>query len=212
MKVKLTQDQIDGLVVVDRVADGAAVFGVGLNDVGFQTNIDGKHIWQYILWKNMLKRCFSEKEKQRQPTYQNVTCCNEWLSFANFFEWVNKEVGYNGKPVGFALDKDIIIKGNQAYSPDFCSFVPQAVNNLLTDHGAARGIYPVGVSFHKASGKFMTQLSCFGKIKHLGLYTTIESASLAYKESKEAQIKAVANQYRDMLSAATYESLMKWEI
>ena len=212
MKVKLTQAEIDGLVVVERVVVKASVFGIGFNDVGFQSSIDGKHIWQYDLWKSMLKRCFSEKEKQHYPTYKDVTCCDEWLSFSNFFEWVNKQVDYAGKPVGFELDKDIIVKGNKIYSPCLCSFVPQAVNSLLLDSGAARGIYPVGVTFDKHAGKFKAQLNCFGKLKYLGLYTTIEAASFAYKTAKEAQIKIVATQYKDVLSSDVYESLMTWEV
>jgi hypothetical protein len=212
MRLKLTQDQIDGLVSVERVVAKASVVGVGFNDVGFQTSIDGKAIWQYVLWKDMLKRCFDGKLKQRRPTYQNVTCCDEWLSFAKFLEWCNEEVDYAGHPVGFALDKDILVRGNQTYSPDTCSFVPQAVNNLLIDSGAIRGLYPVGVCFDKSRGKFQARLKCFGRQKHLGYYTTIESASFAYKTAKEAQIKIVATQYKDVLSPAVYNALMDWEI
>jgi hypothetical protein len=211
-KVKLTQDQIDGLVSVERVVTKPTVYGVGFNDVGFQTTIDRKDIWQYDLWKSMLRRCFNEGYKQRNPTYQNVTCCDEWLSFANFFEWVNKEVMYKGKPVGMQLDKDILVRDNQIYSPEPCSFVPTAVNSLLIDSGAARGDCPVGVCFHKHVGKYIARLKCFGKLKHLGYYTTPEAASFAYKTAKEAQIKIVATQYKDVLSSDVYESLMIWEI
>lgn len=212
MKVELTQGQINGLIGVERVVVKPTVFGVGLNDVAFQVRVDGKIVWQYQLWKNMLGRCFDAKFKQQRPTYEDVTCCNEWLSFANFFEWVNKEVEYKGKPVGFELDKDIIVKGNKIYSPDFCSFVPTAVNSLLTDRSAARGELPVGVCFDKGRGKFKACLNCFGRQKHLGYYTTIESASFAYKVAKEAQIKIVATQYKDVLSPAVFESLMNWEV
>ena len=209
-KFKLTQDQIDKWVTVDRIDVKPTVYGVGFNDVGFRTAIGGKHIWQYSLWTNMLKRCFDAKCKQLQPTYKNVTCCPEWLSFANFFEWVNKEVGYKGKPIGFALDKDILVKGNQIYSPDACSFVPHAVNSLLTASDAIRGGLPIGVCF--AEGKFKAQIRYFGVRTHLGFYNTQEEAFAAYKIAKEAQIKVVANQYRDVLKPAVYESLMNWEI
>ena len=212
MKLKLTQGQINGLIGVERVVVKPTVYGVGFNDVGFQVRVDGKLIWQYVLWKGMLERCFNEDYKQSRPTYKDVTCCDEWLSFANFLEWLNKQVGYAGKPVGFALDKDIIVKGNQTYSPDTCSFVPTAVNLLLTDHGAARGICPVGVYFAKNLGKYKAHLRCFGKLKHLGYYTTIEAASFAYKTAKEAQIKIVATQYKDVLSSDVYESLMTWGV
>jgi hypothetical protein len=211
-KVKLTQDQIDGLVVAERVSDGATVYGVGLSDVGFRVRVGGKVVWQYDLWKGVLRRSFDEKEKLRHPTYQNVTCCEEWLSFANFLEWCNKEVGYKGKPVGMQLDKDLIVKGNKVYSPDFCSFVPVEVNKLLTNHVNARGKYPIGVNFCKNSGKFKAQLACFGKNKSLGYYNTPEYAFAAYKIAKEAQIRVVALQHKDVLKPAVFESLMGWEI
>ena len=212
MKVELTQGQINGLIGVERVVVKATVYGVGFNDVAFQIKVDKKHIWQYQLWLSMMGRCFSEKFKQHRPTYEDVTCCDEWLSFANFLEWLNKEVEYKGKPEGMELDKDIIVKGNKTYSPDVCSLVPKAVNLLLLDSGATRGIYPVGVCFDKGRGKYIARLRCFGKMKHLGYYTTIESASFAYKIAKEAQIKIVATQYKDVLSPAVYESLMGWEV
>lgn len=211
-KLKLTQAEIDKLVSVDRVVAKGCVFGVGVNDVGFCVRFGNKDIWQYSLWASMLGRSFCGKYKDRFPTYQDVRVCDEWLSFANFFEWVNKEVGYSGKPEGMCLDKDLIIKGNKTYSPEFCSFVPTAVNKLLNDNGAGRGEYPVGVTFDKGRGKFRACLKCFGKLKHLGYYTTIESASFAYKTAKEAQIKIVATQYKDVLSPAAYKSLMNWEI
>ena len=211
-KLKLTQAEIDKLVVVDRVAVKPTGVGVGFNDVQFQIAINRKHIWQYQLWQNMLKRCFSKKFKQHRPSYEDVTCCDDWLSFANFFEWVNKEVGYKGKPVGFVLDKDILVKGNKIYSPEPCSYVPTAVNKLLTDRSNDRGEFPVGFYFDKRAGKFKVQFNCFGKSKHLGLYTTVEDAFSAYKVAKEAQIKVVALRHKDVLSPAAYESLMGWEV
>ena len=211
-KLKLTQAEIDKLVSVDRVVVKPTGVGVGFNDVQFQIRVDRKLIWQYHLWASMLERSFSDKFKTEHPSYMDVTCCDEWFSFANFLEWVNKEVGYSGKQDGYQLDKDLIIKGNKTYSPDVCSLVPQAVNSLLTDHGAGRGEFPVGVTFDKGRGKFRACLNCFGRHKHLGYYTTIESASFAYKTAKEAQIKIVATQYKDFLKPAVFESLMSWEI
>ena len=212
MKIELTQGQINGLIGVERVVVKATVHGVGFNDVQFQIKVDGKIVWQYQLWQSMMGRCFGEKVKQRYPTYRDVTCCDEWLSFANFFEWVNKEVEYKGHPAGSALDKDIIVKGNKIYSPEFCSFVPTAVNSLLLDSGAGRGEFPVGVCFDKCRSKFKAYLNCFGRKKHLGYYTTIESASFAYKIAKEAQIKVVALQHKAALKPAAFESLMDWEV
>ena len=191
-KLKLTQAEIDKLVTVGRVESNRRVFGVGVNTVDFEVVVEGDHIWQYRMWKSMIQRCFSEKHKAKNPTYKDVTCCDEWLSFANFLEWLNKEVGYSGKSQGYCLDKDLITKGNKIYSPEACSLVPQAVNVLLIDHKAARGEWPVGVCFHNLTGKFVVQLSVGGKQKTLGCYDKPEDAFAAYKIAKEAHIKVVA--------------------
>ena len=211
-KQKLFQDEIDKIVVAERVVALPTVCGVGFNDVAFQNRIGERQIWQYRLWVNLLSRCFCDKFKAKHPAYQDVTCCDEWLSFATFLEWLNKEVGYSGRPNGSDLDKDIVIKGNKAYSPETCSFVPQAVNKLLTDSGATRGEWPVGVRFHENTGSFHARMSCNSKSKHLGPYKTPEEAFAVYKIAKEAQIKVVAMQHKDVLKPTVFESLMSWEI
>ena len=126
-KLKVSQAEIDKLVVVERMVVKATVFKVGYNDSLFQSSIKGKAVWQYELWKGLVQRTCDSKHRQGRPSYRDVTCCSEWLSFSNFVEWVNKEVDYRGKPVNLELDKDLIIKGNKIYSPATCSFVPQEV-------------------------------------------------------------------------------------
>jgi len=212
VKIKLSQADVDKLVSVDRKFTKPTVYNAGAVDVDFQPSFNGNQFWQYELWVGVLNRCFSEKYRETYPTYKGVTVCDEWLSFANFLEWINKEVDYKGKPVGFHLDKDLIIRGNKIYCPEACSFVPKDVNTLLIDCTAARGEWPVGVHFKSALGRFVAQLSYNGKPKHLGCYDTPEDAFLAYKTAKEAQIKLVALQHKASLKPAVYESLMNWEI
>lgn len=211
-KLKLTQFEVDKMAAVERVRAAGRVYGVGVNDVGFVVNQIGGSIWQYRLWIDVIKRSYSHALKERHPTYKDVTCCDEWLSFATFLEWCNKEVGYKGRPAGMQLDKDLIIKGNKTYSPEACSFLPQQVNKLLTNTVTGRGYYPVGVYYHERDGEFRSQLCYAGKQKCLGYCNTPEDAFAAYKVAKEAQIKVVALQYKDVLKPAVFESLMNWEI
>lgn len=211
-KLKLDQCEIDLMDVAYRFVAEPSVYGVGVNDVGFIVGIGGKPVWQYDLWKGMLRRCFDRKYNQVFPTYKDVTCCEEWLSFGCFLEWVNKEVDYKGKPTGFHLDKDVMVRGNKCYSPQTCCFVPPAVNSLLIDRCNFRGKWPVGVVFHKGVGKFVATVGCNGKINHLGYFDNPENAFGVYKAAKEAQVKFVATRYKDVLKPAVYESLMKWEV
>jgi len=186
------------------------VFGVGINDWVGNVDVDGKLIREYQLWKGMLERCFSEKYKQKRPTYDGITCSKDWLSMTKFIEDVSQMRGYG--LIGWALDKDIIQKGNKLYSKDNCCFVPAEVNNLLTKSDSSRGEWPVGVCFDNYAGKFKARLAINGKLKHLGLFATPEEAFQAYKTAKEAYIKVVAEKWKHLLDERVYQALLDYEV
>jgi hypothetical protein len=205
----MCQEDIDKLVTVDRVVPKRAVYGVAYNDFPFVVKIEGRNIWQYDLWHSMLKRCLTSKYKDINKTYKNVTVCDEWLSFANFLEWVNKEVGYNGKPVGFDLDKDLMLMGNQTYCPQYCSFVPKHINQLLTN---TKG----GVFCRKKKGRygdtFTATFRMYNSAINLGTHYCREDAVFAYKTMKEAHVKSVAERFRSVIKDEVYQTLMNWEV
>jgi len=186
------------------------VFGVGINDLNGKVRVDGKKIREYSLWIGMLQRCFSEKCKQKYPTYQGVTCSKDWLSMTKFIEDVSQMRGYGLS--GWALDKDILVKGNKLYSKDTCCFVPAEVNQLLVKSDRIRGEYPVGVCFHKASGKFRAQLKINGRLKHIGLFANPEEAFFAYKAAKEARIKTLAEKWKHLLDERVFQALLKYTV
>jgi len=186
------------------------VYGVGVNDWVGNISVGGKPIREYDLWKGMLKRCFSEKFKQKKPTYEGVTCSKDWLSMTTFIEDVSQMKGYGLK--GWEFDKDILSKGNKLYSKDTCCFVPTEVNLLLTKRDNYRGEWPVGVNFHKATGKFRAYLAINGKRKHLGLFTTPGEAFQVYKLAKEAYIKVVAQQWQHILDEKVFQALLDYEV
>ena len=113
----------------------ASVFGHGYYGVDKNGNVsntaelkDGKnvHTWEYNKWMNMLKRCFDNKYKEKEPTYKDVTCCNRWLCFANFLEdleILKQEYNWNDD-IKLNLDKDILNKNKKIYSLEKCVLVP----------------------------------------------------------------------------------------
>ena len=114
------------------------------------------------------------------------------------------------------LDKDILMKGNKIYSPDTCVFVPKNINTLFTKSNKSRGKYPIGVYFNKDRNKFQVNCNTFynGKTqqKYLGLYNTIEDAFNAYKQSKEANIKQVADYYKENIPDNLYEAMYNYKV
>ena len=197
------------------------VCGVGVNDADYTVDIrelvNGKQklVWLcpfYDKWTSMLKRGYSKNFKERCPTYNGVTVCEEWLTFSNFKAWMETQ-DWKGKE----LDKDILVKGNKIYSPETCVFVDKIINNFIIERGNDRGEYPIGVNFHKASGSFVAQCSnpFTGKREHLGLYCTPEQAhktwlarklEFAYMLAAEQTDKRIAKALIDKYS--NYEEML----
>lgn len=186
------------------------IYGVGVNDWDGDVTLNGKSIREYELWSAMLKRCFSKDYKEQRPTYNGVTCCQEWLSMRSFIKDVSQMKGYDAE--GWQLDKDILVKGNKLYSEETCCFVPLEINSLLVNGRNLRGEWPIGVSFHKRDRRFRAQVATGKERKHLGYFNTAEEAFKAYKVAKEAHIKAVAEKWKDQLDERVYQVLINYTV
>ena len=185
-----------------------SVYGVGI--VGEKYPLEnGKQSKEYTVWVGMLDRCYSTANNTRK-TYEGCEVTSSFRYFPFFKEWCHNQVGFGEK--GFALDKDILVKGNKVYSPETCCFVPQEINGLFTLRKNHRGEQPLGVYFNKALLKYSASLSIKGKSVFLGLHQCEESAFLAYKQAKETYIKEVANKWKEQIDPRVYEALINWEV
>lgn len=169
------------------------VYGVGVNDHEGVIHVNGKSIPSYAAWTSMMQRCYSTKRQAKQPTHIGCSVCSEWLSFTKFKNWY--DLNYRE---GFQLDKDLLVQGNKQYSPQTCNFVPRQLNNLFSDHAAARGEYPQGVNWHKSNGKFEAKLNINGKRNNLGYFTSVQEASNAYQAARHAYVLNEISRYRQL--------------
>ena len=179
------------------------VFGVGVNDLDYKVHVKeelpkngGRRIQKtvfvckyYKAWENMLSRCYSKKYLESNPTYNGTSVCSEWLYATAFKKWMEQQ-DWSGK----SLDKDIIVPKSKLYSPETCAFVLQATNLFVIARDASRGEYPVGVSLHKRTGKYLAQCGnpFSGKREHLGLFLTPEDAHEAWRKHKHELAQRVA--------------------
>ena len=171
-----------------------SVFNVGMIGNKYPAFTNGKATKEHLIWRHMLERCFDDKFKNKHLAYQNVSCCNEWLIFENFYEWLHSQENFekwlnNDK---WAIDKDILVKGNKIYSPETCCLVPQNVNKLFTKRDALRNDLSIGV--RKNGNGFLAQWCnpFTNKKEYSKTYSTIDEAFEQYKCSKESLIKQVA--------------------
>ena len=173
------------------------VHGVGINDADYTVcprGQDGRQVMcpYYRTWHSMIERAYCPKLHAKRPTYVGVTVCKEWHSFMTFRAWMEAQ-DWEGKH----LDKDIIVPGNKVYSPATCAFVSREINNLLTDHAAARGKLPIGVHWHRQVEKFQARVSENGKRRTLGSFTTPEAAHRAWRKEKLRIVRTVARECDD---------------
>lgn len=65
--------------------------GVGVNDVDYPvySTVNGKKVGlpEYVVWKNMLGRCYDQKYQNKYPTYIGCEVAPERHSLSNFTNW-----------------------------------------------------------------------------------------------------------------------------
>ena len=195
------------------------VYGVGIAGNKYLTvDENSKSTKEYTIWYHILQRCFDEKWKEKRPWYKDIKCCDEWLYYPSFYEWLHSQSNfdkwYKGKR--WAVDKDILVKGNKVYSPDVCCLIPQNVNCLFLKRESQRGIYPIGVHYKKDDGFVASCHNPFtNRNEQIGTYSTPEKAFyLGYKPYKEDIIRRVADiEYRaGNITEECYEAMMNYVV
>ena len=192
-----------------------SVCGVGVTGTKYPITVDDVITKEYLLWKNMLRRCYSDKSKKKYPTYKDCEVSDNFKSYEYFYEWCHEQVGFgvegNGNP--FQLDKDLLIKGNKVYSEYSCVFIPTEINSLLIRREALRGKYLIGVCWSNTNKAFMAQVNKNkGKSEYLGSFNTELEAFNAYKVAKESFVKEQAEKWKDNIDERAYNALMDYEV
>lgn len=189
-------------------ARNALLYGVGLNDWEGSVTIGyAKKIPEYQMWKDLLKRVYSEKYHAKSNTYIGVTIDPRWHSLKAFIDDVSKLKNYeNALHNGYALDKDIVLNGNRHYSKETCCFVPPEVNIQFTTMNKTNGL-PKGVYRTTKGNCFACDCKVDGKTVYLGSYKTQEEAFIVRKVVKQKEMKKLADKYRGVLDERVIHKL-----
>lgn len=194
-----------------------SVYGIGYVGEGkYKMSENGKSTKCYNTWQGMLQRCYSEKNRYKNPTYKDCIVSEEWHNFQNFAEWFEDNY-YTVKDERMHLDKDILIKHNKTYSKDTCIFVPQTINTLFVKRQNNRGDSVIGTSSLE-NGKYQVHCSLINpktrksKQEYLGLYDTQEKGFEVYKYYKEKNIKEVADYFKEQIPEKLYNGLYNYEV
>lgn len=192
-------------------SSGFLVKGVGICDI--YTKESGKDDKEYRLWCGILERCYCEKFHAKKPTYIGCTIHDDWKLYSNFKQDITDIPNFDKSiTCGWALDKDILQKGNKVYSKDTCCFVPTQINSLLISNKKVRGDLPIGVQKVERNNKFAACISRYDKNITLSVHDCHIEAFLAYKQAKEEYIKEIAHKWKDQIDPRVYQALMNYEV
>lgn len=176
----------------------------------YKSRVNGEHTEEYIKWGSLLTRCYADKYIKRE-NYYDCFVCNEWHNFQNFAEWYSAQK-YTIPKDSLDVDKDIKYKGNKMYSPATCILIPHRLNTVICNRANDRGKYPLGVTKYVDNGKYAASCNINKKRVYLGLYNTPAEAFMVYKKYKEAEIKRVADTYKDFLPEDVYMAIINYKI
>lgn len=108
------------------------IYGVGYNDMPRGWVSESPENYKiYNTWRHMLLRT-TEKWQRKYPTYQGITCCDDWLYLSNFAEDVKRLNNYEAwlkNEETYLLDKDVLGNGNKVYSKETCCFLNYTESN-----------------------------------------------------------------------------------
>lgn len=167
----------------------------------------------FVLHKSIKHRVLTPTKKDVDH-YFGCDVSDEFQDFQFFTQWCSNQIGYgnvDSSGRSWPIDKDLILKGNKTYGKDVCSFIPTALNALITKRVNKKSGLPPGVN---ANGNLYSSM-CIdenGKSKFLGNFKCKEKAFEAYKEFKESVIKKRAIQYKNQIDERVFNSLMNWSI
>lgn len=183
------------------------IYGIARNDVPGSARANKRE--QYVIWANMLKRCYSKAISAKNKTYRDISVCEEWLIFSNFKSWLDS---YEYRKEGWQLDKDLLVKGNKVYGPDTCVFLPPRLNSLFVKCDSCRGNLPIGVHFDKSRLKYKVTVQNEHDKQSQKRFHTQEEAFSWYKSEKERVIKVLAESFKNQIDPRAYLALLNYQV
>lgn len=177
-----------------RITSRRPIYGVGINDADYVTQPSDRaqRCPIYDRWHSMIRRCYSENSSKRNPAYEMVSVCQEWLVYSNFKRWMESK-----EWIGLSLDKDILGDGN-LYSEKTCVFVPSEVNSFFAE-STSLPIPGTRLKFDDGRDRpYIAQAMVEGKKKHLGVFKDRRSAHKVWQSAKISEIERLLQKYPEL--------------
>jgi hypothetical protein len=134
---------------------------------------------EYISWKCLIQRTTSPNSKAwKYYGGRGITVCDRWHSFSAFYE----DMGPKPEPKRkYSIERKDV---NGPYCKDNCEWADKATQSSNRRKQKGCSSWFRGVSWHKAAGKWLAQITVNGRHKYLGLFDSEEEAAAVYEAER----------------------------
>jgi len=208
--VKFNQTGYEGTFSASNIRKGKlkdklrrSVRGFGYYGIG--PYLGARNEVAYTYWLNMLRRCY---DTEGNPSYSDVSICEEWANYQEFAKWCYTQKGFGNK--GWHLDKDLLNFNNREYNPSSCVFVPPCVNLFLTGR-VKNSSNSCGVYWREKLGKYVAACSGLPN-EHLGVFGNESDARSAYVLAKKERARELALIWEAEVDEKVFTSLYNYQV
>ena len=179
-----------------RTYEGVGYVGADTSDIDYES-------YSFIKWKNMIQRCYSDVVHKLKPYYMDKEVCIEWLNYQNFKIWFDAHY-IPGTKVD--LDKDLLYKEGNIYSPETCAFMTHFLNTVFEDRGIESNIK------QNDDGTYSVSMIVLNKKMDIGVFDSEEEAHTGFIDGKIDYICDLAEKCKDKVPDYVYEGMLNYKI
>ena len=159
--------------------------------------------YSFIKWKNMIQRCYSDVVHKLKPYYMDKEVCIEWQNYQNFKIWFDEHY-IPGTKVD--LDKDLLYKEGNIYSPETCAFMTHFLNTVFEDRGIESNIK------QNDDGTYSVSMNVLNKKMDIGVFDSEEEAHSGFIDGKIDYICDLAEKCKGKVPDYVYEGMLNYKI
>lgn len=156
----------------------------------------------FIKWRNMIQRCYNAKVHKQKPYYKDIEVCEEWQNYSNLKIWYD-EHDFNAAKKD--LDKDLLGRGSNIYSPETCAFISHFLNTVFEERTAAKK------GIEDSEGRYRVTMTILKKVYEVGTFDNKEEAEKAYDEYKREYVVELAQKSKGKVQDCVYEAMINWK-
>lgn len=174
------------------------LYGEGFLGEGAFSQINKKKVKAHGVWREIIRRCYSDENKKTQASYKDCVVSEEWKNYSNFYKWYEDNLYECSDQL--EVDKDILSKEEKIYSKETCLLIPRKINRFCLES--------------KRGGAFLTPCNRWSagihrreNYIHVGNFDTFEEAEKEFIKCKNAVFQNLVEKYKKELPKHIYDKL-----